>query len=393
MGPEAQEAIGFLKEGLQDSHAPCRSLAAIALGELGASAKVAIPELRKALGDNDESVRNQAALALANIGAEAITILREMLKDEDWAVRLMGVQAMAFHGPDAAIAVQDLARLLGDDVADVRAGAASALAALGPAAKDAVPELLKAMTDGKLEVQLAAFQALKRVNANDAPELVKAFSKLNQDHHWAAPYVLKQFGPAAKDAVKPLIKQLEGKLDGERMGAALALGEIGIEAIEAVPALQKARKDANPQVQHSAAIALALIKADNDAPSAALKDVLPAYEKNFKEAQAQWQIQQKAQGFEQVAHFNLLRPVNRQALINPQIQATYDSLVGLHVMLSVRLGNSCRAKMCETTEDWPVGVQPLVSQVTDAIRNLEQESVPALIKGIHLWAFYDLGFT
>ena len=71
-------------------------------------------------------------------------------------------------------------------------------------------------------MQWQAFQAILRIGSSDAPGLLQTLRKVNAEMHWSFPYVLRQFGPKAKDAVKPLIKQLDGGDDGMRMSAALA---------------------------------------------------------------------------------------------------------------------------------------------------------------------------
>ena len=105
--------------------------------------------------------------------------------------------------------------------------------------------------------------AILRVGSADVPGLLDTMRKLNGEAHWAFPYILRQCGPKAKDAVKPLMKQLESRDDGHRMSAALALGEIGKEVRDAIPALQKAvNTDQNPLVRHSAAFSLARVLAE-----------------------------------------------------------------------------------------------------------------------------------
>jgi HEAT repeat protein len=338
MGPEAREALPALKEALQDRHTPCRRYAAMALGELGVEAKGALPELRKALSDNDTEVRNQAAVAMANIGPDSLVLLRAMLDDEDFGVREKGVQALGLQGRLAEVAIPAMVKLLKDDAADVRAAAALALANMGPAAKTAMPHLLDIMKDPNDRVQRAGLQALMSCNGDDMDGLLEAFRKLNAEHHWAAPHVLKQFGTNPQDAIKPLIKRLEGKDDTERLGAALALAQIGKEASEAVPALRKLLKDASPQVQHSAAFAIAAIL---EVPGVddTLETALAKIAKKGLAANARVQQFQQALAGNRAAT-GAARPVNRQALSDPSVQADYNTLVDIHVMTSVQVNAS-----------------------------------------------------
>ena len=70
--------------------------------------------------------------------------------------------------------------------------------------------------------------------------------------------VAKMIGKA-KDAVKPLTKQLDSPDDGTRMSAALALAQLGKDAKDAVAPLQKMlNKEPNPMVRHAAGFAFGL---------------------------------------------------------------------------------------------------------------------------------------
>jgi HEAT repeat protein len=404
MGPDAKEALSTLREALQDRHTPCRSLAAIALGELGADAKAAIPELSKALGDNDEGVRKQAAIALANIGPESLPALRIMVEDDDWAVRLVGVQALAYHGPEAEELVPDLAKLLTDQVGDVRAGAATALGALGPAAKEAVPQLIEAIKDDRYDVQMAAYQALTWVQADDEQELLKTLRKINAKYQWATPYHLKQFGPNATDAVKPLIKQLEAKEDGHRMAAALALANIGHAAKEAIPALKKALNDPNPQVQHSAAFGLVYVVSDpltdtNELLHGCLQKLGKGLEKvAADDATAIQNIQRFQQALlaNQPLNGSKARSVNRRAMFDPQVQTNYSTIVGVHMMCSAQANSVLHFSTCDNSliiQTLPDELQVTWLQNRGGLTSMEPEGVPAVINGLYQVAYYDLGFT
>jgi HEAT repeat protein len=386
MGPAAKEALGVLRDTLQDPNPSFRALAALALGEMGANAVPAVGDLCRALRDPIAEVRKQAACALANLGSDAVPDLQKQLHEEDALLRLTAVEALALQGADAEDAVPDLAKLLKDEEPALRFAAATALAAVGPAAKEAVPQLLEAIKDNRVEVQQAAFQALMHVNADDVPGLLDAFRKLNQEHHWAAPYVLKQFGPNTKDAVKPLIQRLEAKDEGERLAAVLALCHIGPQAKEALPALQKALKDPSPQVQYSAAFALRLIQAGAPADNAlSLPNAIKAFAQDLE---LQKEINKQQHDID-----SLLRPVNRQALFNPQVQERYNKIVYLHVMLSVRFTHLCKCMLEGPQKEISPDEQALLNQVRDVVNNLEAEAVPALLRGMYLTAYYDLGFT
>ena len=78
----------------------------------------------------------------------------------------------------------------------------------------------------------------------------------------AAVWALGKIGPAAKQAVLPLIEILKDADWRVRGYAAIALGEIGPAAKQAVPYLTESLKDEDERVVEFAQTALKKIKAD-----------------------------------------------------------------------------------------------------------------------------------
>jgi HEAT repeat protein len=380
MGPDAKGALDVLKDALKDPQPDLRVRAAYALGELGPEAEPAIPPLCQSLRDRDPKVRTQAAGALRDLGAVGLPSIRELLGDDDADVRLSALQAAMVLGPDAKDAVTDIAKLLQDDAPKLRIAAADALGSIGPDAKDAIPGLTSVMRDKNGDVQKHAFQAILQVGSADIPGLLETMRKLNAEWRWAFPYILRQFGPKAKDAVKPLIKQLESPDDGTRMSAALALAQIGKEARDAIAPLQKlVKNDPNPMVRHSAAFACQRISADPQAEHAKqMQAAVEQIERNVKQAVApllapkQW------------------RPLNRQALFDPQIQAQYNQIMDVHLLASVQSSGNSLAKARLNPDFW--GVPPEMAAQAAQLISQDPEAAPAFIRAIHLTAYYDLGF-
>ncbi len=368
MGPVGKEAVDALKAALRDPKGQLSALAAIALGEMGADAEPAIPALCRALRDRDPLVRTQAAIALRNIGAAAIPQVRELLGDDDINARLGGLQAATLIGRDAKDAVEDLAKLLQDESPALRVAAADALASIGPEAKDAIPALIGVMRDKNGDVQVHAFQAILRVGSSDVPGLLDTMRKLNGEAHWAFPYILKQFGAKAKDAVKPLMKQLESPDYGTRMSAALALAQIGKDAGDAIGPLRKLlNKDKTPVVRHSAGFALARLTTDPEAELAnQVKAAVGQIDDNLQKALFNFDRQEAALGHK----------LNHQAFADPLVQARYNQIVDVHIMFSAQKHL----------------VSPLGQQASAAVAMFPPEAAPALIRAMHMAAYYDLGF-
>lgn len=395
IGPDAKEAVGALAEALNDPAPDLRVMAAYALGEMETAAKPAIPALCKALRDKNAKVRMQAALALRNIGADAVPSLQELLKDDDTKVKVEALQAITQIGGDAKAAVADLVELLHDEDATVRIGAADSLWSIGPAAKDAITPLTSVLRDKNGLVQQHAFQAILRVGSADVPGLLETMRKLNADTHWAFPYILRQFGAKAKDAVRPLIKQLESPDVGQRMSAALALGEIGKEARDAIPALKKALKDKNPMVRHSAAFGLWRM---NAGPADIGKQFAAAVE------QIDEDVRKAVTNVGRIQRFGAT--VDLTAFNDPQFQAPYNTIIDLHLLFSAQK-NMVSAAATNPNNAGPnlswlaaqdlqksalAASDALMKKVEHVIDAFPPEAVPAIIRGMHLAAYYQLGF-
>jgi HEAT repeat protein len=266
--------------------------------------------------------------------------------------------------------------LLKDRDARVRARAAHSLGTMGPAARAAVPALLANMTDRDVKAQQAAFQALLRIGSEDADQLGKAFAKLNQEEAWAAPIPLPQFGPELRDAVRPLMRDLQHADEGKRLSAALALGTIGVQAREAVPELQKAIQDASPLVRQSAAVSLALISRESKGDR--------EFEPTVK------QIQQRLAMLLRELPEMKKGPVKREALTDPKVQRAYNQVVDLHILVSVQLNQVGKSNPWLAKQ---LGLSQLRLHVGQALTNqFGPDAIPALVRGMHLAAYYDLGF-
>lgn len=115
-----------------------------ALGNFGLDGQAAVPELSRALTDPDVEVRQAAAWSLSQVGpkaAKAVPKLIDVLADPDPHVRSLAAVALAGMGRQAEPALPALIRALSDPVDYVRAPAADALGSLGAAARDAVQPL------------------------------------------------------------------------------------------------------------------------------------------------------------------------------------------------------------------------------------------------------------
>ena len=285
--PEAQEAIPDLLAGLPSA----RSVEV--LGLIGPAARIAIPRLLGILREKTEyeDVRVAAARALARIGGGDETLIAELqdvlVSVTDSHVR--GVVARALGDLKCVACVEAFRRFLEDEDSWIQEDAAHALGKIGPAAREAIPELtrLLASPDEPLKFQTAlALWQITRESERLLPHLARTIGR-----YWnlEAVEAAAEIGPAAGEAV-PMIADLlwtESSLAAARAlariggasvprlvqalaeedwypraNAAWALGEIGPEAREAIPALEALARDEDQdeEVRQAAAEALEKIR-------------------------------------------------------------------------------------------------------------------------------------
>jgi HEAT repeat protein len=178
------------------------------------------------------------------------------------------------QGPKAADKLKDIEAMLKDKSSNVRAHAVLALGAIGPAAKDAAPALAEVFKDPDVSVRRSVIHALRSIrpgpqvmvplcttmmeNADptmrarilstiadggveSVPGLIAGL-KSQKACFWAL-IILRDIGPAAKDAVPAIIDTLKDKRPEIRREAVLTLGAMGDAAKPAVPELAKLLND------------------------------------------------------------------------------------------------------------------------------------------------------
>ncbi len=166
--------------------------------------------------------------AFGEDGVGEVSLVALTLADPDPQVRAAAAWALSQIGAKGAAAAPALAQALSDSSPRVRSLAAVALEAMGPAAVPALPELVRALNDPVDYVRVPAADALGAM------------------------------GPAARAAVSPLAERLRVK-DEQVMvlrSVAAALGNIGPDAKDALPALRQTLQ----QIRVSYTIEAAILK-------------------------------------------------------------------------------------------------------------------------------------
>jgi HEAT repeat protein len=158
--------------------------------------------------------------------------------------------------------IAGLIESLGKSEIGLRTRAARALGDLGPAAKAALPNLIDALQDPGSTLRYWAVRALGEIGSEAeaaVPYLIDALNDPDSDAvRSAAANALTRIDP--RGAVSVLIEALKDPDTSVRASAAYALGDIGPDALAAVPALTVLINDANSEVRVSATEALRAIR-------------------------------------------------------------------------------------------------------------------------------------
>jgi HEAT repeat protein len=197
----------------------------------------------------------------------AIPVLASTIKKEKNSGRfLLASETLAKLDPTAA--AKTLRSVLADPKDDTRrAWALTELLKLAPKGQEALPVLIQLAQDPDEDVRLRvqAIRVLWRMNQPIEPLIASLCEQLNAEAGVQALEVLGEMGPAAKPAVPALVKLLEKPtlpLIGRRWGPAhraaviRTLGRIGPEACAALPALIASLNNDNYYVRTEVALAL-----------------------------------------------------------------------------------------------------------------------------------------
>lgn len=276
LGLDSKEDIPFFASKIDSDDVHFRRAAVWGLALLGnQDVPTALPALLQAAKDIDPDVRGSAVSALGKIGAppeQAIPAIVAVLeKDESRSA----ADALGKFGPQAAPAIGPLTKALGYKKSLTRASAAEALGKIGPAARSAAPVLRTRLKDEDENVRGSAARALWEVEGTASPELIDVLVELLRTSETGiglrAIETLGDIGPPAKkalpalaaagrseegffvapaiwaagrirqekDLLPRLILELKNPEPDARSSAAWALGKMGPEARETVPALRK----------------------------------------------------------------------------------------------------------------------------------------------------------
>jgi HEAT repeat protein len=266
-------AVEKLTAGLAGGKPAVQTAAISAISDLAGSIDDATErrlsdEFVRLLSSPEADVREAAAAALVREGPLAVDALEKALADPN--LRGIAMEILTAIGPVSKGALDSFLKALADPDPSHRGDAAIAIAAVGPDAADAVPALqaMLTSTDGPPGLRYAAAYALGRIGAAAKPAASDLQKLAGSDDEllatvatWASLKVEPGNTALLTSAVPLLRKALRGGEQLARLEAAVALGDIGAPAADAVPILELvSEEDPAPAVRAAARRALEQIR-------------------------------------------------------------------------------------------------------------------------------------
>ncbi len=250
--------------------------AASALARIGPEAKAARAELQLCLNDENAEVRVAAAGAWWSVTGDAegtLSVARAALQGESEAARIEASNLCGTMKMAAAPAIAPLRRAANDPSQRVRAAAIEAIpevapdddslltltTALGHVEEETVADAIRACE--RILEQLAVKTGALPVIPRSGPQLGRALLRC-LDHPGPAPsYLASQiFRLLPNPPVDGLRASLANPRKRSRLYAAQAIGSLGKRATAAIPDLEQALRDPDPDVRRAAARAVEQIK-------------------------------------------------------------------------------------------------------------------------------------
>ncbi len=234
---EAPRLVPALIECLGDSDPRNSPLAMQALVFIG---PISVPDLARTLEGGKYSARNWACMTLAEFKGESKSAVKQLVGAlYDQTTRTAALDALGSIGEPA---VTDLKAVLTDSNAGsaVRYAAMKSLGQLGPAAAPAVGPLVDLLSDRDSIIRREAVNCLGSIGEASVKPLMAAMLNLNNADTYrdTASNALSKVGVPAIPPLKEALKHQDREV---RFRAAVALGDIGKPARDALPAIEAAR--------------------------------------------------------------------------------------------------------------------------------------------------------
>jgi HEAT repeat protein len=231
--------------------------------QAGPEARQAVPALIGVFRDKDATFLHPlAAVALSRVGSDAVTPLEKALKDDNYTVRGGAALALGLIGRQARSAIPALATAAKDREALVRSAAVVALGRIGLRTPGVMTALRAALADSDRTVAVEAAAALWKIAGDPRGVDVLAAALKDDGSAERAASALGEIGVAAKFAAPALKTALDAKSPRLRIVAAEALYRVTRDVGAALPALEELTRTKEPGDRLQAVAALGALGAE-----------------------------------------------------------------------------------------------------------------------------------
>ncbi len=368
----AQSAFPALITALHDPEAGVRCGAIFALSRMPSKKEIFIASLIEVILNDSEAIVRRAAvesLITLDTETEAVkSVLIAALKDENYIVRCAAARGLEKLGMVDNAVVSALTEALSDEDEDVRQAAVSSLGMTGLRGKTALPKLIVLIKNDKdALVRRKAIKILGKTGCRDETG-IRTLIEISEkdDDHIARYYSLKSLDRLIDDPdllIPGFLKSLQDKDGLVRVAAIESLAGIGAPA---VPELVKLMNGKDKMRRFNSIVAVGMMGPDGE-------DALPALLETLKKKDAQYL---KCDMIETIGR---MKHKGKPAVI-PLLKLLNDP------RKEVRLGSAWA--LGEIKDDR--AVKPLIAALEDADEKVRETAIKSLGKTANLEAVPSL---
>lgn len=263
------QGMPILLEGLKDKDANVRTNTARALTRMGKKGTKATDALWVVAADSNSDARDAAYEALIAIAPLQTLPVAKLLTHEDAGVRADAAKSLPRFTPYPPAAAPLFATALKDEDASVRGAALTALGTLKGQASEAIPALVDAVkafaSQPNLDLDDPNFtdiaDAMVAIGAASVKPAKTFLTDKNPVIRWHGAYILGELGKEAQDAAPDLEKTLQDQDGLVASESARALVRVGGDIEKVRPLIAQALGQSDPRVRLAAVQILARIGA------------------------------------------------------------------------------------------------------------------------------------
>lgn len=233
------KVIPVLIDLLDSDHYFIRLKAIELLGEIGPTAEIAVPALNRKLRE-DQTTKVNAAFALWKIKGlrMSVSILISSLDSNDDDIKLYSMAKFEEMGVDACKFLPQIRKMLRSENVLVKNRALKSLAEAKGNPEKALPELIELLDyRNDTGIQETAAKVIGSIGASARSAIPKLLEGLNSKYRNEVERSASALARIGRPAVPDLISVLLSDKEDASEGAAIALGEMGPLATDAIPAL------------------------------------------------------------------------------------------------------------------------------------------------------------